>query len=166
MSVLSTRRNRIRIIFLFLSLAFACLSLVITIDFLLPRKVEQSKIIKMEMDDAYHPRFSRNSTYTIQLATNEIIRTDRETFTKLHTNDKIRVERTMILKKIILMTVDVQPIKHCSVYVAPFTYFPLYPILFFLPLVFVFVKSDSVFGMIVRPLSIGIAILSLFMILL
>ena len=147
-----------------LTIIFACLSVIVTIDYFIPREIYTSAIDDMTVDVAYTRRYSKSTSYSIELG-NQTIRTNDETYGKLNIGDIVEVQKTKILRKITRIKDYSQPEKKINIYVAPFTYFPLYAILFLLPLIFVFTKGDSILLMTARPLSLGIALVSLLMML-
>lgn len=147
-----------------LAIIFACLSVIVTIDYFIPREIKTSAINDMSVDRAYHPRYSKSPSYSIEIG-NQTIRTNNETYGILNIGDTIEVQKTKILKKITRLKGYTMTEKEIDIYVAPFTYFPLYPILFLLPLIFAFTKDDSIPLMIARPLSLGIALVSFLMVL-
>lgn len=147
-----------------LAIIFAGLSVIVAIDYLIPREIYNSIIDDMTEDNAYHPRYSRKPSYTIEIG-NQTIRADDDTYGKLNIGDTVEVQKTIILKKVTILRDYAMTENKIDIYVAPFTYFPLYPLLFILPLIFAFTKDDSMLLMISRSLSLGIAMVSLLMVL-
>lgn len=147
-----------------LAMIFACISVIIIIDYFIPREIYTSAINDMSVDRAYHHRYSRSPSYSIKIG-KQTIRTNDETYGILNVGDTIEVQKTKILKKITRLKDYKITEKEIDIYAAPFTYFPLYPILFLLPLIFAFTKDDSIPLMTARPLSLGIALVSFLMVL-
>jgi|GEM_PF-5346470 len=147
-----------------LSIIFALLSVTVIVDYFIPREIYKSVIDDMTMESVYRNRYSTKPSYSIELE-NQTIRTNDETYSNLTIGDTIQVQQTRILKKITHLIDYPMADKKIAIYVAPFTYFPLHPILFLLPLIFAFTKNDSISLMVARPLSLGTALLSLLMML-
>lgn len=146
-----------------ISVLFFLLGLITFVDFIIPRSHAVYTISDKEIDIARHVRYD-SPHYSIKL-NGEWIKTNQDTFEALYEGDSIFVGKTRILKKITSVEDPNKNLKTLDIYVAPYTYFPLYPVLFILPLIFNYFKQDSIFLMTTRPLSIGIAFISLLMIL-
>jgi hypothetical protein len=146
-----------------LTIIFACLGFLVTIDYFMPREIYTAAIDVITVDMEYHPRYSRRPTYSIEIG-NQTIRINNETYGKLNIGDRVEVQKTKILRKITRLKDNSQPEKKINIYVAPFTYFPLFAIIFLLPVAFEFIKGDSMLLMSARPFSLVIALASLLMV--
>lgn len=146
-----------------LALIFACFSVIVIIDYFMPRDTYIGTIQDIKVHGPSHPRY-KTISYSIKLG-NQKIRIDDETFVNLNVGDKVEVYKTKILKKITRLKDVSLNERRINIYVVPFTYFPLYPLLFLLPLIFVFIQGDSILLMTSRPLSLGLALISLLMVL-
>lgn len=140
------------------------LSLLIIVDYLLPKETIGSKVQGLEVDSTYHPKYSRSATYKI-VVNDQLIRTDSDAYSALTVGDDMNVSRTLILNKIIAIQERVNPFRTFKVYVAPFTYFPLFPILFVLPVLFHFNNQETIFVMAGKIFSLVSAFASLLMVL-
>lgn len=146
-----------------LSVIFACLSVITIIDFFIPREIYSSTIADLSADSAYHPHYSSRPTYTMQIE-NQTIRTNDIAYRFLYVGDTIEVHKTKILKKITRVKKKTLIENEIDIYAAPYTYFPLFPVLFLLPIIFAFTNDDSIPLMIARPFSLGMALVSLLMV--
>lgn len=144
-----------------LSLLLFLFDIVVCIDFFIPRTHVKCEVKDKSLEVANHVRYNR-PYYSIQL-NNDWIRTDERTYKSLYTGDTLSVEKTKVFRKISSIEDPNQKFKQLKVYVAPFSYFPLFPVIFMLPLIFLFFKGKSILLMTIRPLSMGIALISLLM---
>ena len=138
--------------------------MIVTIDYIIPREIYNHAIDDLKVDNTYHPKYSAAPSYAIEIG-KQTIRTDAEAFAKLKIGDTVEVQKTRILRKITSLKNDTINGEKISIYVAPFSYFPLFPILFLLPLILTFNTQDSITLMAARPLSIVVALVSLLMVL-
>ena len=147
-----------------LALLFGIFGIVVVVDFLIPRSTSSAQIDSILTDSVYHPRYSKAPSYTMRIA-NQTVTIDHEATKTLSKGQGLVIEKTMILRRITSL-IDISGIpKTITVYVAPYTYFPLYPILFLLPFIFTRINRDSIVLMAARPLSLFIALISLIIIL-
>ncbi len=147
-----------------LAILFAAFALLILIDYVTPREVYFSAVkdLRKVSESRFRSRANLRYSYNFRIG-GQKIQIDEETYRNVYTGDLLEVHKTRILRKI----TDLHHVSNShidvTIYVMPYTNFPLYPILFFLPIVFAFIKGETVFLMTARPLSNGVALLCLVM---
>lgn len=147
-----------------LSIVFACFGLLIIVDYFLPRDTSYKHVKDLTLDSSHQPKYNASPTCIITID-NISIRTNSEVCSILSVGDKLVVGKTKVLRKITSISNENVIQNKIDLYVAPYNYFPLFPLLFILPLIFNFSKGESVFLIASRPLSLFLAFISLLMIL-
>ena len=153
-----------------LAIVFAAFALLILIDFVLPREVyfdsvgSQDKGVLSTVRSnssgrVYRPyRKTLSHKYTMTLSGQEI-ETDEAGYRYVYTEDPVEVYKTRILRRITDVRHLSDPIMWITIYVPPYTYFPLYPLMLLLPIIFAFITGDTWFLRTARPFSHAIALL-------
>ncbi|WP_430401738.1 hypothetical protein [Fluviicola sp.] len=145
-----------------LSIVFACFGLLIVVDYFLPRDTSSKYVEDLTMDSSHQPKYNASPICVITID-NTSIRTNSEACSILSVGDKLVVDKTQVLRKITSVCNENVMQNRIDLYVAPYNYFPLFPLLFILPLIFNFSKGENVFLMASRPLSVFLSFISLLM---
>lgn len=142
-----------------LAIVFFGFGLIIIFDFFLPKNISKEPIQKLYWDVANFSKYGKSKTYSIGFK-GETIATNSETYKKLILAESLKVSKTKILGKVVKIQSFRFPREKFEIFVAPFTYFPLFAIIFLLPLPFSFIKKETIFFILMPPLTIVIAIFS------
>lgn len=147
-----------------LAIVFAAFALLVLIDYVMPRDVyfDTVQSQRKKLEEYSRRDGSKSHSYYMTLSGQEI-QTDEYTYRNVYNEDVLEVHKTRILRKITNAYHTTNEYIDIIVYEMPYTNFPLCPILFFLPIVFAFIKGEAKLLIVARPLSNGVALLCLLM---
>lgn len=147
-----------------LAFVFAAFALLILIDYLMPRDVSIDTVQSQRKKLEHYSRRNGSQTYAYYMSlSGREIQTDEYTYRNVYNEDVLEVHKTSILRKTTNVYHTTNEYIDITVYEMPYTNFPLCPILFFLPIVFAFIKGEAQLLIVARPVSNAVALLCLLM---